>query len=132
MRWLYTALCLVILWQPTTAAEPPARPRLAVLIIFDQMRGDYLARWAELYGKDEVVALSLKDRAAVLPGGRKPDACYWFSTSAGKFVTSTYYRDRLHPWVEDFNKAKLVDGWFGKDWVRLRNNLDYEKYSGLD
>src|SRR5438132_11456694 len=35
------------------AAEPAARtsPRLAVLVIFDQMRGDYLSRWEKLFGE---------------------------------------------------------------------------------
>src|SRR5437660_70069 len=34
------------------AAEPAASspPRLAVLVVFDQMRGDYLARWEKLFG----------------------------------------------------------------------------------
>src|SRR5687768_12809623 len=34
---------------PARAAEEP--PRLVVLVVFDQLRGDYLARWEELYGK---------------------------------------------------------------------------------
>src|SRR5439155_6286040 len=37
------------------AAEPPAippqPPRLAVLVVFDQMRGDYPKRWQELFGE---------------------------------------------------------------------------------
>lgn len=28
------------------------RPRLLVLVVFDQLRGDYLERWADLYGAD--------------------------------------------------------------------------------
>lgn len=83
-------------------------------------------------GKGRVVALSLKDCAAVLPGGKKPDACYWYDTLTGAFVTSTYYRDRLHPWVADFNKRQPADRWFGKEWTRLRPNLDYVKHSGPD
>src|SRR5438270_378134 len=30
-------------------AQEPPRPRLAVLVVFDQMRADYLTRWRELY-----------------------------------------------------------------------------------
>src|SRR5262249_13976331 len=44
-----------------------------------------------------VVSLSMKDRGAILPGGKRPDACYWFDPADGQFVTSTYYRDRVHP-----------------------------------
>ena len=31
---------------------PPAPPRLAVLVVFDQMRADYLVRWQDLFGDD--------------------------------------------------------------------------------
>ena len=34
------------------AAEAPAPPRLLVLIVFDQMRGDYLLRWHDLFCPD--------------------------------------------------------------------------------
>ena len=83
-------------------------------------------------GAAHVVSLSLKDRAAVLPGGRRPDACYWFDASTGDFVTSSYYRDRPHAWVAEFNKGRQVDQWLGKDWTRLLPDLAYEKYSGPD
>jgi predicted AlkP superfamily pyrophosphatase or phosphodiesterase len=83
-------------------------------------------------GKGRVVALSLKDRSCVLPAGRKPDACYWFDTTTGTFVTSTYYRDKLHAWVAEFNSGKPADRWFDQDWTRLRGDLDYEKFSGPD
>ncbi len=83
-------------------------------------------------GKGRVVALSLKDRSAVLPGGRRPDTCYWLDTTHGEFVTSTYYRDRPHPWVADFNRSGAIDRWVGQKWTRLRAELDYEKYSGPD
>src|SRR5215831_16815559 len=31
-------------------AQSDAKPRLAVLVVFDQMRGDYLSKWKDLYG----------------------------------------------------------------------------------
>jgi len=83
-------------------------------------------------GKGRVVSLSSKDRGAVFAGGKKPDACYWLDGETGQAVTSTYYRDHLDDWVEAFNKEKRADRWFGKDWLRLRTDIDYEKYSGPD
>ncbi len=244
-KWL-SAFCLCLLpfafcLLPCLGSVAPAAPasdvHLAVLVIFDQLRGDYLSRWDELFGKDgfhrlehegawfqnchysysntltgaghaslatgtwpakhgiignewydrsegdvvycaalpryqrvppydptdkgkasakqsrsgapdrllsqtladvvklaggKVVSLSLKDRGAVLPGGRKPDACYWFDTDSGLFVTSTYYRDRVHPWIEEFNRGRPANFWFSRDWRRLRPDLDYAKYSGPD
>src|SRR5262249_54929832 len=64
-------------------------------------------------GKGRVGSLAMKDRGAVLPGGRKADACYWFDPSGGLFVTSTYYRDRVHPWVEEYNAGRPADRYFG-------------------
>lgn len=83
-------------------------------------------------GKTRVVSLSFKDRPAVLSGGRKPDACYWFDGSAGEFVTSTYYQADPHPWVREFNAKHLADHWLGKSWKRLRKDVNYERYSGPD
>lgn len=78
----------------------------------------------------KIIGLSLKDRSAVLPVGRKPTACYWFDK--GEFVTSTYYMDHLHDWAKEFNKNRSVDRWFGAKWERLRPDLDYEKHSSAD
>jgi len=83
-------------------------------------------------GKGRVVSLSFKDRSAVLPGGRRPDACYWLDTSTGAFVTSTCYRDRVHPWVARFNASRPADHWFGKTWMHLRDAVDYEQEAGPD
>lgn len=54
--------------------------------------------------KSKVIGVALKDRAAILPAGHSADAAYWWDTSAGHFVTSTYYMDKLPSWVVDFNK----------------------------
>jgi hypothetical protein len=83
-------------------------------------------------GKARVVALSLKDRSAVLLAGRRPDACYWFASWRGTFMTSTYYGARLHPWLAEFNRGRPADRWFGKAWDRLRPDLNYVRYSGPD
>src|SRR5262249_47772810 len=83
-------------------------------------------------GKGRVVSLSFKDRSAVLPAGRRPDACYWLDTATGSFVTSTYYRDRVHPWVAHFNGTSPADGWFGKTWTRFRSDLRYRRCAGPD
>jgi hypothetical protein len=82
--------------------------------------------------KGKVVALSLKNRGAALPAGKRPDACYWMDGGTGLFVTSTFYRDGIHPWVAEFNKGKPSERWHGKTWDRLRADLDYAKLSGPD
>lgn len=86
----------------------------------------------ETVGKGRVFGLSLKDRSALLPGGKGPDGAYWFDAAGGQFVTSSYYRDRVHPWVAAFNDERIADRWFGTTWERLRPDLDYAKSSGPD
>ena len=76
-----------------------------------------------------VFGLSLKDRAAIFPAGHKPDGAYWFD---GQFLTSTYYRDTLPPWVSRFNAAGTADQWLGKTWQKLRPDVDYVKEAGPD
>jgi hypothetical protein len=83
-------------------------------------------------GKGKVVSLSIKDRSAILMAALRATACYWFDTVRGLFVTSTYYRDTPHAWVAEFNREHLPDRYFGKDWTRLRTDLDYVPWSGPD
>ncbi|MFO0878431.1 MAG: alkaline phosphatase family protein [Gemmataceae bacterium] len=85
----------------------------------------------QLGDRTRVVSLSLKDRSSVLPGGKRPDAVYW-ADKHGRFVTSTYYRDAVHDWVKAFNESKVVDRWHGKQWERLRANIDYNRRVGPD
>jgi len=83
-------------------------------------------------GKARVIGLSFKTRSAVLPVGPKADAAYWLDSTDGMIVTSSYFRDAVHPWVAAFNKTRAADKWFDKDWTRFRPDLDYAKFSGLD
>jgi predicted AlkP superfamily pyrophosphatase or phosphodiesterase len=92
--------------------------------------GDALSKMGE--SKAKVVSLSLKDRAAILLAALRATAVYWFHTARGWFVTSTYYRDSLHSWVDEFNKERPAEKYFGKDWNKLRPDLDYSKYCGPD
>jgi predicted AlkP superfamily pyrophosphatase or phosphodiesterase len=83
-------------------------------------------------GRGKVVGLSFKDRSALLPVGRHPDACYWFELRAGQFVTSTCYRDTPHAWAREFNRSHPADQWFGQEWTRLRDDVDYTRWAGAD
>ena len=83
-------------------------------------------------GKAKVVGLSLKDRGAVLPTGRKADLCFWMETDTSYMVSSEAYTDRLPSWAAGFNAAKPANRWFGQDWRRFRPDLDYVRYSGAD
>lgn len=80
----------------------------------------------------KVVALSLKDRGAVLLAGRQPDAVYWFEDDEGQFVTSTYYRDAPHAWIREFHQSRPAERWFGHTWRQLREDVNYDNFAGPD
>lgn len=61
-------------------------------------------RLQEKYSGSKVLSVSLKDRAAILMGGRKATAAYWFDWKAGGFTTSAYYRSNLAV-ISAFNKT---------------------------
>ncbi len=85
---------------PPDAPKIATRPASPVLL-----SGDFLGdRLKEKFPGARVVALSLKDRAAVPMGGRKADAAIWFERRFGRFVTSSYYP--LRPSLLSIN-AKL-------------------------
>jgi predicted AlkP superfamily pyrophosphatase or phosphodiesterase len=80
-----------------------------------------------------VVGVSLKDRSAILMGGRRADAAYWYETEGGNFITSTYYTREAPAWLVQFNQRHLADQYAGKRWTRLLpDEKVYEKYAGPD
>jgi hypothetical protein len=66
-------------------------------------------------GKARVFGVSLKDRAAVLPAGFAGDGAYWIDPQSGVWITSTYYRNELPHWVQDFNANRPAKYW-DRDW----------------
>jgi predicted AlkP superfamily pyrophosphatase or phosphodiesterase len=81
-------------------------------------------------GRTQVLAVSRKDRGAILPVGRaragdRPTAqAYWYATS-GRFTTSRWYADRLPAWVEAFNARGLPRRVAGRTWAPLLPDSAY-------
>ena len=73
-------------------------------------------------GKARVFGVSLKDRAAILPAGFAGDAAYWVEPKSGAWVTSTYYRDDLPKWVQDFNSTRPEKYW-NREWKDAQGTL---------
>lgn len=67
-------------------------------------------------GKSRVFAVSLKDRAAVLPAGFSGDAAYWIDAKTGAWITSTYYRADLPEWVQKFNASQRAEKYLNREW----------------
>jgi len=66
-------------------------------------------------GKARVFALSLKDRAAVLPAGSREmerlDRCEKWN-----WITSSYYRSELPEWVSKFNESRRAEKYLNREW----------------
>src|ERR1700738_2481080 len=67
-------------------------------------------------GKARVFAISLKDRAAVLPAGFSGDAAYWIDPKSGDWITSRYYRPQLPEWVRNFNASPRAQTFWNREW----------------
>ena len=81
--------------------------------------GSTFADELRLRYQSKVVGISLKDRGAILPAGRKPQGAYWFDSASGNFITSSYYRKELPEWVQAFNAQKRPAAIIGQTWKRL-------------
>jgi arylsulfatase A-like enzyme len=66
--------------------------------------------------KARVFAISLKDRAAVLPGGFAADGAYWIDPKSGDWITSTFYRAELPEWVRNFDTGHRAEKFWNLEW----------------
>jgi predicted AlkP superfamily pyrophosphatase or phosphodiesterase len=79
-------------------------------------------------GKSRVFAVSLKDRASVLPAGFAGDGAYWIDAKSGDWITSTFYRSELPEWVRNFNAAHRTgtpgaDKYWNREWKDSDGNV---------
>lgn len=81
-------------------------------------------------GRAKIVSLSLKDRGAVLPGGRHADAVFWYEHKAQSFTSSNFYMEALPQWFVDWKKAHPVNNYM-KRWTPLEGSA-WAKVLGPD
>jgi hypothetical protein len=87
--------------------------------------------------KNKTIAIALKDRGAILPGGHSANEVYWFDNATGGWISSTYYMQSLPQWVIDFNAKKLPDAYLKQNWNTVypvttytQSSADVEPYEG--
>jgi arylsulfatase A-like enzyme len=66
-----------------------------------------------------VIGVSLKDRGSILPAGHAADAAYWFDGQSGNWITSTWYRDELPAWLQEYNRTRPAEAYLAGDWNTL-------------
>jgi arylsulfatase A-like enzyme len=89
-------------WSPAGGFASPAALRVETI-------GDVL-RAAD--PRARVVALSIKDRGAVLSGGQQPDLVLWYEPSIPGFSTSSFYADARPAWLVEWERAHPVSARF--------------------
>jgi len=86
--------------------------------LFTQMRG-------------KTIGIAIKDRGAILPAGHTADGAYWFhGKDEGVWITSSFYRNELPNWVNEFNKSEAAESYL-KPWDTYYNIETYIE-SGSD
>ena len=88
--------------------------------------GDVLRR---VNPQSKVIAISGKDRGAILPAG-KTGTAYMYMTQSGQFASTTFYMPRHPEWVEAFNAAKPADRYFKTDWKPALADAAYAQSLG--
>lgn len=67
-------------------------------------------------GQGRVFGLALKDRSAILSAGLSADGAYWTDSNTGTWITSSYYRNELPKWVQDFNAKAGAQQYWNREW----------------
>lgn len=69
--------------------------------------------------RSKTISISVKDRAAILPGGHTANAAYWLDDTMGVFMSSTYYMKDLPQWVSAFNQQDKAAKYLSREWNTL-------------
>jgi predicted AlkP superfamily pyrophosphatase or phosphodiesterase len=57
----------------------------------------------------KVVAVSIKDRAAILSAGRRANLALWFDKRTRRFTTSSYYVSKIPAWLDRWHQAHPLE-----------------------
>lgn len=99
-------------------SDNPVSPKL---LIADTV-GDQLKLASR--GKSKVFTVAVKDRAAILMGGRMADAAIWMSNQ-GDWITSNHYARMIPDSMAELNASKANFKFAGQSWNRLLKPSSY-------
>lgn len=92
-------------------------------------------RFKKSFEGSRVYSISIKDRGAILPGGKNADAAFWFNDTTGKWISSRYYNDENinAKWVIDFNNNNYPKQFLKKGWNLIKgHHYDYSDSSAYE
>jgi predicted AlkP superfamily pyrophosphatase or phosphodiesterase len=76
-------------------------------------------------GKAKVFSVGLRESSAIFSSGHSANCAYWYDNNTGTWMSSTWYKDSLAAWVNDFNAMRLSDSYLNDPWALLRDKEDY-------
>jgi predicted AlkP superfamily pyrophosphatase or phosphodiesterase len=80
--------------------------------------------------QSKTIAIALKDRGAILPGGHTADAAYWYDSKEGRWITSSFYMKELPTWVQGFNSEERALKYTKMGWNTLYPINTYTQSAG--
>ncbi len=102
----------------TQALDGTSPKNLKVETVGDVLRG--------MDARSKVVAISGKDRGAILPAGKLGTA-YMYMGASGQFASTTYYMKEHPAWVNAFHAGKPADRYFRAEWKPLLPEAAYAR-----
>jgi predicted AlkP superfamily pyrophosphatase or phosphodiesterase len=69
--------------------------------------------------KNKTIGIALKDRGAIMPAGHSANAAYWFDSSNGAWISSSFYLNELPTWAQEYNALKEPHKVFNTTWNTL-------------
>ncbi len=129
--WINTATEKEIYCVEDTAAEAqePGHSIVSPRNLLRPAIGDWLKAASPA---SKVIALSIKDRAAILMGGRHPDLALWFDHDSEHMISSDYYPAPLPAWVTAFNASRWMDHHLPEAWTLLLPDSVYRTFGPDD
>ena len=107
-----------LLRDDTVKPVGPDGPRAGVGWSAARLRVDNVADRLRAARPDAlIVSVSVKDRGAILPGGKHPTHALWFDAALDSYVTSTAFAQTYPKWAVGIGDTKAVVAARSKPWV---------------
>ena len=78
-------------------------------------------------GAAKVYGIGIREVGAILTAGHAADGAFWYDDRTGTWMSSTYYTDKLPPWLMDLNAMMMPGQYLNHQWTPL---LDKSLYQG--
>jgi predicted AlkP superfamily pyrophosphatase or phosphodiesterase len=69
--------------------------------------------------QSKVFSVALNANSAIFSAGHAANGAYWFDTTNGNMISSSYYLDIFPEWVRQFNEKHFADFYTQRDWTTI-------------